>query len=105
MKIGYEQPSKFNQTGSLLGKIVPRCIDSSGRVREISINILKKVMEIACIYETLTIPEESMEWMQDLKEIRDTISIEDNKTVIQLANKIAHIISMRLTNMQYVHFR
>ncbi|EDW26965.1 GL16511 [Drosophila persimilis] len=30
MRIGCEAPSKFNQTGQMLGKIVPRCIDSNG---------------------------------------------------------------------------
>lgn len=105
MRIGCEAPSKFNQTGSMLGKIVPRTIDSSARVREISVNILKKILEIACIYENLTIPDLTMDWMVDLKNIRDSITVEDNLTVIDSANKIARIISNRLTNQQYVVFR
>lgn len=105
MKIGCESPSKFNQTGSMLAKIVPRCTDHSGRVREIAVNILKKTLEIACIYETLTIPDENSDWMKNLKEIREIITIDNNKEMLNIANKIAHIISLRLTSLQYVNFR
>lgn len=104
MKIGCEAPSKFHQTGSLLGKIVPRCIDSSGRVREICVNILKKILELACIYETLTIPDNTMPWMMDLKKIREQITVDDNEEIISLAKEIAGIIALRLTNQQYVTF-
>ena len=104
MKIGCEAPSKFHQTGSMLGKIVPRCIDSSSRVREICVNILKKVLELACIYETLTIPDYSMPWMTELKKIRDSITVDDNDEIITMAKEIAGIIAVRLTNQQYVTF-
>lgn len=105
MKIGCEAPSKFHQTGSMLGKIVPRTIDSSARVREISVNILKKTLEISCIYETLTIPDEKMDWIIELKDIKNQITIDNNKEIIDLAKRIAKVISQRLTNLQYVQFR
>lgn len=104
MKIGGEAPSKFHQTGSMLGKMVPRCIDSSGRVREICVNILKKILELACIYETLTIPDNTMPWMIDLQKIREQITVEDNEAIIQMAKEISGIIAVRLTNQQYVTF-
>lgn len=104
MKIGFEAPSKFHQTGSLLGKVVPRCIDSSGRVREICVNILKKILELACIYETLTIPDHSMQWMLDLQKIRDEITVDDNEEIITMAKDISGIIALRLTNQQYITF-
>lgn len=104
MKIGCEAPSKFHQTGFMLGKVVPRCIDSSGRVREICVNVLKKILELACIYETLTIPNESMSWMVDLQRIRENITVENNDQIISMANEISGIIALRLTNQQYVNF-
>lgn len=104
MKIGCEAPSKFHQTGSMLGKVVPRCIDSSGRVREICVNVLKKILELACIYETLTIPDDTMPWMTDLKKIREHITVDDNDEIITMAKEIASIIATRLTNQQYVTF-
>jgi maestro heat-like repeat-containing protein family member 1 len=104
MKIGCEAPSKFHQTGSMLGKVVPRCIDSSGRVREICVNILKKILELACIYETLTIPDDTMPWMIELKKIRESITVDDNGEIINMAKDIAGIVAVRLTNQQYVTF-
>lgn len=104
MRIGGEAPSKFHQTGSMLGKVVPRCIDSNGRVREICVNILKKILELACIYENLTIPDYTMPWMVELKKIHEQITVEDNEEIIRLAKEIAGIIALRLTNQQYVTF-
>ncbi|XP_070495465.1 maestro heat-like repeat-containing protein family member 1 isoform X2 [Chironomus tepperi] len=104
VKIGCEAPSKFHQTGNMLGKIVPRCIDSNAKVREICVNILKKILELACIYETLTIADENTDWMKELKDIRDKITNNDNDEIIVLAQKLANIIAMRLSNQQYVTF-
>lgn len=104
VKIGGEAPSKFHQTGLMIGKVVPRCIDSNGRVREIYVNILKKILKLACIYETLTIPDETNEWMKELNHIREQITVDDNERIISIANEIALIISKRLANTQYVPF-
>lgn len=104
VKIGCEAPSKFHQTGNMLGKIVPRCIDSNAKVREICVNILKKILELACIYETLTIADENLDWMKELKAIRDKITNNDNEEMIVMAQKLANIIAMRLSNQQYVTF-
>ncbi|KAG5684005.1 hypothetical protein PVAND_013258 [Polypedilum vanderplanki] len=104
VKIGCEAPSKFHQTGNMLGKIVPRCIDSNAKVREICVNNLKKILELACMYETLTIPDETMDWMKDLKAIREKITINDNDEIITMAKQIANIIALRLSSQQYVTF-
>lgn len=104
MKIGCEAPSKFHQTGSMLGKVVPRCIDSNAKVRETCVNILKKILELACIYETLTIPDENMQWMRDLRAIREKIMADDCDEIVYIAQQIANIIALRLSNQQYVTF-
>lgn len=105
MKIGCEAPSKFHQTGAMLGKIVPRTIDTSARVRETSVNILKKILEIACIYETLTIPDQNMDWVKELQSIKEQITIDNNKEICDLGKRIALVIAQRLSNLQYVQFR
>lgn len=104
VKIGGEAPTKFHQTGLLIGKVVPRCIDSNGRVREIYVNILKKILKLACIYETLTIPDEENDWMKELNRIKEQITIEDNDAIVNIAKEIASIIAQRLTSHQYVAF-
>ncbi|XP_055389561.1 maestro heat-like repeat-containing protein family member 1 [Condylostylus longicornis] len=104
MKIGCEQPSKFNQTGQMLGKIIPRCIDSNATVRQTSVDILQKTLEISCIYETLTIPDSSTDWVRDIEKIRDTIITDDPKEIYCLAGDIAKIVAYKMSNFQYLQF-
>uniref|UniRef100_A0A182QHL8 Uncharacterized protein n=1 Tax=Anopheles farauti TaxID=69004 RepID=A0A182QHL8_9DIPT len=104
MKIGCEAPSKFNQTGSMLGKIVPRCIDSNATVRQTAVDVLKKILEIACVYETLTVADGSVAWVSELDRIRDEIVTDDAKDIYRLAAELARIIAQRLSSYQYVQF-
>ncbi|KAL7745291.1 hypothetical protein ACLKA6_015316 [Drosophila palustris] len=107
MKIGgCEAPSKFNQTGQMLGKIVPRCIDSNGTVRQVSVDILQKTLEIACIYETLTIAsiDSSAEWLKEIESIKEHIITDEPKQIYNLAGDIAKIIAQRISSFQYLQF-
>lgn len=104
MKIGCEAPSKFNQSGTMLGKIVPRCIDPSATVRQTSVDILKHILEISCIYETLTIADHNDEWFKDLSVIREEITTDDAKELYQITGEISKIIAARLSNFQYMQF-
>ncbi|ALC48518.1 c11.1 [Drosophila busckii] len=107
MKIGgCEAPSKFNQTGQMLGKIVPRCIDSNGTVRQVSVDILQKTLEIACIYETLTIAsiDSSAEWLKEIECIKEHIITDEPKQIYNLAGDIAKIIAQRISSFQYLQF-
>lgn len=103
MKIGCEAPSKFNQSGTMLGKIVPRCIDTYATVRQTAVDILKHILEISCIYETLTIAEND-EWYKELGNIREDIVTDDAGQLYQLTEDISKIIAERLSNFQYVQF-
>ncbi|KAH8397492.1 hypothetical protein KR222_008299, partial [Zaprionus bogoriensis] len=107
MKIGgCEAPSKFNQTGQMLGKIVPRCIDSNGTVRQVSVDILQKTLEIACIYETLTIAsiDSTAEWLKEIESIKEHIITDEPKQIYNLAGDIAKIIAQRISSFQYLQF-
>lgn len=88
----------------MLGKIVPRCIDTSATVRQTSVDILKRILEISCIYETLTIADQTDEWFKDLSVIREDITTEDPKEIYQITGEISRIISARLSNFQYLQF-
>lgn len=103
VKIGCEAPSKFNQSGAMLGKIVPRCIDTYATVRQTAVDILKRILEISCIYETLTIAEND-EWYQELNAIREDIVTDDAVQLYHLTEDISKIIAERLSNFQYVQF-
>lgn len=87
----------------MLGKIVPRCIDTYATVRQTAVDILKRILEISCIYETLTIAEND-EWYKELGIIRDDIVTDDAVQLYQLTEAISKIIAERLSNFQYVHF-
>lgn len=104
MKIGCEAPSKFNQTGSMLGKIVPRCIDTNATVRQISVDILQKTLEISCIYDTLTIAGSDDDWVKQLEHIKEFIISDDPKEIDKMAGEIAKIIALRMSNFQYLQF-
>ncbi|XP_037882576.1 maestro heat-like repeat-containing protein family member 1 [Glossina fuscipes] len=104
MKIGGEAPSKFNQTGQMLAKIVPRCIDSNGTVRQVSVEILQRTLEIACIYETLTIADSTADWLKEIEIIKERILTDDPKEIDNLAGEIANIIAVRISNFQYLQF-
>ncbi|KAH8300821.1 hypothetical protein KR018_005563, partial [Drosophila ironensis] len=106
MRIGCEAPSKFNQTGQMLGKIVPRCIDSNGTVRQVSVEILQKTLEIACIYETLTIAsiDSSADWLKEIEVIKEHIITDEPKQIYNLAGDIAKIIALRISSFQYLQF-
>lgn len=86
----------------MLGKIVPRCIDTNANVRQTSVDILKHILEISCIYETLTIADHSDDWFQELSTIREDIA--QPNQLNQLTDDISRIISTRLSNFQYMQF-
>lgn len=104
VKMGCEAPSKFNQTGAMLGRIVPRCIDSNATVRQVGVEILKRILEIACMYETLTIPDAQDNWMQELVQLKEDIITDDPKEIYRIAGDLAAIVATRLTNLQFVQF-
>uniref|UniRef100_A0A1A9WCB3 Uncharacterized protein n=1 Tax=Glossina brevipalpis TaxID=37001 RepID=A0A1A9WCB3_9MUSC len=104
MKIGGEAPSKFNQTGQTLATIVPRCIDTNGTVRQVSVEILQRTLEIACIYETLTIADSGADWLKEIETIKERILTDDPKEIDTLAGEIANIIAVRISNFQYLQF-
>uniref|UniRef100_A0A1B0CX25 Maestro heat-like repeat-containing protein family member 1 n=2 Tax=Lutzomyia longipalpis TaxID=7200 RepID=A0A1B0CX25_LUTLO len=102
MKMGCEAPSKFNQTGHMIGKAVPRCIDSNATVRQIYVDVLRKILEISHIYETLTLPDTETEWVKELIKVRSEIVTDDPTEVYKLANEIAKIVADRLPSFQHM---
>lgn len=87
----------------MLGKIVPRCIDTYATVRQTAVDILKRILEISCIYETLTVAEND-KWYRDLGDIREDIVTDDAVQLYKLTEDISTIIAERLSNFQYVQF-
>lgn len=88
----------------MLAAIVPRCVDSNATVRQTSVEILRKILEIACIYESLTIADDTVDWMQELQRIRDEIATDDAQEIYRMTSDLARIVAQRLSNFQYLQF-
>lgn len=104
VRIGGEAPAKFNQCGGMLAAIVPRCVDVNATVRQTAVDVLQKVLEIACVYESLTIASEEMEWVRDLQRMHEDIVTDDSKDIYRITGEIARIIALRLSHFQYLQF-
>lgn len=87
----------------MLGKIVPRCTDSYAVVRQTAVDILKRTLEICCIYETLTLAENEP-WYKELGALREDIITDEPKQLYLIVEEISNIIAERLSNFQYVQF-
>lgn len=81
-----------------------RCIDTNATVRQTSVEILKVILEIACIYESLTIADENTDWIQDLLLIQEKIITNDPQEIYNMTRDIGNIIAARLQNLQYLQF-
>lgn len=64
---------------------------------------MKRILEISCIYETLTIAEND-DWYKELGVIREEIGTDDAVQLYHLTEDISKIIAERLSNFQYVQF-
>lgn len=87
----------------MLGKIIPRCIDTYATVRQTAVDILRRILEISCIYETLTLAENE-DWYKELGAMREDIGTDDVKQLYEIVEDISKIIAERLSNFQYVQF-
>lgn len=104
VRIGGEAPAKFNECGTMLAFIVPRCMDVNATVRQTAVDMLRQVLEIACVYETLTIADESMEWVQELQRMHEDILTDNSKDMYRITGDMARIIAQRLSHFQYFQF-
>lgn len=104
VRIGGEAPAKFGQCGAMLAAIVPRCVDVNATVRQTAVDVLRKVLEIACVYESLTIASDEMDWVRDLQRMHEDIVTDDSKDIYRITGEIARIIALRLSHFQYLQF-
>lgn len=89
---------------SLVIDFISRCIDTNATVRQTSIDIVQKILEISNIYESLTIPDSDADWIVDLQTIREQIVTDDPKEIYRIASELARIIAGRLSNLQHMQF-
>lgn len=82
----------FNQTGFLLGKIIPRCTDPNVNIRKIAVECVCLVLCIANRYEG-RMRDYDKQLHNSLFNILENIDTEDPKTLYNLTIELAHIVA------------
>lgn len=96
MKFTYDAPSKFSQSGQMLGRIVVRCMDSESDVRKPSLACTKLILLITAKYEGLSIGTDN--------EIEERITALLSLDSTDIAEDLAQVIASKLPHFQYNHF-
>ena len=105
MKFVYEAPSKFSQTGYIIGKLIPRSSDSNPLIRKSSLHCIDLVLSIASKFESHFDGNESLEDMHlKFQKIEQTIETDDQKVFAFFNNIFCEIIweTICLYNTQHV---
>lgn len=102
---GADAPSRFGQSGQMLAAAVPRCVDVNATVRQTAVDVVRRVLEVACVYETLTIARaEECEWLRELQRMHEAIVTDDAKELYRLTGELGRVVAERLSHLQYAQF-
>nr|CAD7601307.1 unnamed protein product [Timema genevievae] len=101
--LGYESPSKFTQTGLLLGRLVPRCTDPCLPVRPLAVECVCLVLQLASRYEG-HLADHDNDTTGALETIRQQIVTEDPAALFKVTGELARIICGKLPHFQLMHF-
>nr|CAD7445664.1 unnamed protein product [Timema bartmani] len=103
LQLGYESPSKFTQTGLLLGRLVPRCTDPCLPVRPLAVECVCLVLQLASRYEG-HLADHDNDTTGALETIRQQIVTEDPSALFKVTGELARIICGKLPHFQLMHF-
>ncbi|RZF41045.1 hypothetical protein LSTR_LSTR002677 [Laodelphax striatellus] len=96
MRFTYDAPSKFAQSGQMLGKIVVRCMDQEIEVRKLALHCARLILLITAKYEGLAAGSDC-----DIEEKFQSISASDEKNIYA---ELAQIVAAKLPHFQLNHF-
>ncbi|XP_068084667.1 maestro heat-like repeat-containing protein family member 1 [Anabrus simplex] len=103
MKFGFETPSKFGQTGLMLGRIVPRCTDPSMKVRRAAITCVRLVLCLAARYEG-HMSDYDNDLTSALAQVQSDIQTNDPTKLFQITSELAQILCSKMPHFQLIHF-
>ncbi|XP_069674813.1 maestro heat-like repeat-containing protein family member 1 isoform X2 [Periplaneta americana] len=103
INFGYEAPTKFSQSGLILGRVVPRCTDPSMSVRQEAIDCVRLVLCLAARYEG-HMADHDNDHANDLSRVREKVQTEDPNELFKVTNELAKIICAKLPHFQLIHF-
>ncbi|XP_039279255.1 maestro heat-like repeat-containing protein family member 1 isoform X2 [Nilaparvata lugens] len=96
MRFTYDAPSKFAQSGQMLGKIVVRCMDQEVEVRKLALHCARLILLITAKYEGLAAGSDC-----DIEEKFQSIAAPDGK---KISEELAQIVAAKLPHFQLNHF-
>lgn len=103
MKFAYETPSKFGQTGFILGRIIPRCTDPNTSIRLVALECVRLVLCIAARYEG-HMSDYNNEIGNRLQALQTDIISSNPKILYNVTLELAKIIAEFLPPFQLMHF-
>lgn len=103
MKFAYETPSKFGQTGFILGRIIPRCTDPNISLRLVALECVRLILCIAARYEG-HMSDYNNEIANQLMSLKTDIISSNPKVLYQITSDMAKIIAEYLPQFQQMHF-
>ncbi|KAJ4431384.1 hypothetical protein ANN_19981 [Periplaneta americana] len=105
INFGYEAPTKFSQSGLILGRVVPRCTDPSMSVRQEAIDCVRLVLCLAARYEG-HMADHDNDHANDLSRVREKVQTEDPNELFKVTNELAKVSpwSVSVTTKYFVHY-
>ncbi|XP_063232625.1 maestro heat-like repeat-containing protein family member 1 isoform X2 [Bacillus rossius redtenbacheri] len=102
LKFGYEAPSRFSQTGHMLGCVVPRCTDPSLAVRQKAVDCVRLVLCVAARYEGQHADHDN-NLTSALSSVQERVLTDDPVKLYQAIADLATVTCSKLAPGQLVH--
>lgn len=99
MKFVYGEPSRFEQSGFLLARVVPRCGDPNSAIRKVAVECVCTILCIAERYEGCSQSVDDTIRSQ-LEIVRENIEKDDFKLLYELCKVLGSIIAARIPKHQ-----
>ena len=86
----FQTPSKFSQSGLILGRVVPRCTDPNMAVRKEAISCVQLVLSLAARYEGHMANLDN-DHASELAKMREKVETEDPNVLFEVTNELAKV--------------
>lgn len=99
IKLTYENPSRFNQSGIILGRMISKCADDYSTVRCTAINCIKVIIQIINLYEGGMIEQQCE---STLTKLENEICTEELDVILNVFESIGEIVSNKVQHQQTI---
>ncbi|XP_046989834.1 maestro heat-like repeat-containing protein family member 1 isoform X1 [Schistocerca americana] len=103
VRFGCETPTKFSQTGIILGRIAPRCTDPDLKVRQKATDCVYLVLCLAARYEGHSKDYEN-EFTNHFNKVQNELQTDDPQRLFKATGDLAQIVCSKLPQFQVIPF-